>query len=111
MTETCRNCGRDSKQTRMLRHHTVLRELNGTDDPHNRMPLCSACERFIHFRYTNNTLAKLKEKILLEKDVRLFGAFVNTSSYKRRADVKDIKNDFDAWKSKKAMGGQVDALD
>lgn len=96
----CENCGRSGKITRLLLHHVTPRELHGEDEQDNRLPLCTACERFIHFRYPNSVLAKLAEKVLQEKDVRLFGIFVNSPEYIRRADVRDIEKDFEEWKSK-----------
>lgn len=95
----CKNCGRSGETTRILLHHTVPRELYGGDEQDNRLPLCSACERFIHFRYSNHVLMELKEKVLQEKDVQLFGIFVNSPEYIRRPDVRDIENDFEKWKS------------
>lgn len=95
----CKNCGRSGKITQILLHHIVPRESCGGNEQDNRLPLCSACERFIHFRYSNNVLMELKEKVLQEKDVQLFGIFVNSPEYIKRPDVRDIENDFEKWKT------------
>lgn len=97
----CQNCGRSSKITKILAHHIIPRELYGEDEQDNRLSLCAACERFIHFRYPNHVLMELKEKVLQEKDIQLFGGFVNSHEYIRHADIRDIEYDFIRWKSNK----------
>ncbi|MQY68665.1 MAG: hypothetical protein GH150_04710 [Hadesarchaea archaeon] len=100
----CENCGRSGKITQIRLHHIVPRESHGGDEQDNRLPLCSACERFIHFRYPNRVLMGLKEKVLQEKDVQLFGVFVTSPEYIRRPDVRDIENDFEKWKLRRGGG-------
>lgn len=94
----CANCGRNGRQTKIVRHHIIPRNVFKIDYPVNRMPLCHACERYIHYKYKNKRLASLWKDILKQKDVQLFGLFVDSPMYVRHADVRDIDKDFIKWK-------------
>ena len=44
----CEHCGREIEYHEMQLHHVVPVSMNGTNNPHNLMCLCSECHHLIH---------------------------------------------------------------
>ena len=44
----CEYCGRKIEYHEMQLHHVVPASMNGTNNPHNLMCLCSECHHLIH---------------------------------------------------------------
>lgn len=69
----CEYCGREIEYHGMQLHHVVPASMNGTNNPHNLMCLCSACHHLIHGNAVVNH--ELIEKKLREHpEVRKHGA-------------------------------------
>lgn len=92
----CVNCGRT--KTAVSWHHIIPRMVGGCDEHENRMLLCTACERFLHTRFTHEELAYAKQGILKNEGVMAFGKFVNTPHYIGHSAMDENVKDFEAWR-------------
>jgi len=98
----CENCLREDRGLRM--HHMVPRHLMGGDGAFNRIALCSLCERFLHFRHSNEELKRrfyAAEKITGNAEMKKFGEYVRAHPTMRGKSAKImamVHRDFRMWK-------------
>lgn len=97
----CENCLRENRGLRM--HHMTPRVLMGGDGAFNRIALCSLCERFLHFRHSNFSLAKnfdSAEKIKGNAEMKMFGKFVreNDMTGVKAKSMYMVFQEFRKWK-------------
>ena len=69
----CEYCGREIEYRGMQLHHVVPVSMNGTNNPHNLMCLCSECHHLIHGNaVVNHDL--IEKKLREHPEVRKHGA-------------------------------------
>ena len=69
----CEYCGREIEYHEMQLHHVVPVSMNGTNNPHNLMCLCSECHHLIHGNaVVNHDL--IEKKLREHPEVRKHGA-------------------------------------
>ena len=69
----CEYCGRKIEYHEMQLHHVVPASMNGTNNPHNLMCLCSECHHLIHGNaVVNHDL--IEKKLREHPEVRKHGA-------------------------------------
>ena len=69
----CEYCGREIDYRGMQLHHVVPASMNGTNNPHNLMCLCSECHHLIHGNaVVNHDL--IEKKLREHPEVRKHGA-------------------------------------
>ena len=69
----CEYCGREIDYNGMQLHHVVPASMNGTNNPHNLMCLCSECHHLIHGNaVVNHDL--IEKKLREHPEVRKHGA-------------------------------------
>ena len=69
----CEYCGREIEYHGMQLHHVVPSSMNGTNNPHNIMCLCSECHHLIHGNaVVNHDL--IEKKLREHPEVRKHGA-------------------------------------
>ena len=68
----CERCGKPLEYTEMQLHHVVPASMNGTNNPHNLMCLCSECHKLIHGNPYINQLF-IERKLREHPEVRVHG--------------------------------------
>lgn len=82
--DRCPNCGRDSSQVQLTKHHLVPRSRGGKNS--ETMLLCDDCHTFLNTQYTPAEQEQLSEvrKLLADPRMRRFGKF----AAKQRGGIK-----------------------
>ena len=68
----CEHCGKELNLQTMQMHHVVPASMDGTNNPHNLMCLCSECHHLIHGNTVLNT-ELVKKKLEEHPEVRKHG--------------------------------------
>lgn len=97
----CENCQRNRK---IRMHHMKPIATKGKNGKYNRIKLCFQCERWLHFKHTNEDLAEnfdTKDKIIQDFEMQMFARFLNMQQDLTPKDwsAKRIQLQFNHWKA------------